>query len=150
MRTLLLYSLIIILTVQKCPQDDEDNSPYSTEQVPDAERNLIIDSIMKEWNQFRAESKKQLVTAKNEIREAMDRLEVTDTRNKLLLEMEIIKAESILEQLNEKFYRGERFDNIEIGQKETVKMNHYRTEYKKKEERLKKVLLSLKSEYYKK
>ena len=133
-----------------CGVEPDQLQRQAGSQFPEAEKDLIIDSITKEWNQFRAESKKQLVTAKNEIREAMDRLERADTNNKLLLEIEIIKAESILEQLNEKFYRGERFDNIEIGQKEAVKMSHYRTEYKKKEERLKKVLLSLKSEYYKK
>lgn len=152
MKTLYLYGLLILVIAQKCPQDDTiHTSTYNDDQ---ANIEQVKDSVYKiaisEWNKFRKESKKEILRAHDEITEAMDRRDDFSTSNKLELEWEIIKADAILEQLEEKFERGERFDTTKIDEKKIIKMDYYRQEYKRKEERLKKVLLSLRSIYYKK
>lgn len=148
----ILLSMMIALAAQQCREDhDEDYEMVRTEdEIGYVAEDLIRREAIAKWEQFLTDSHKQLDRAEKEVTMAMDRLEEPGTKNKLLLEVEIINAEGMLEQLCEKLDRGSRFDGIDLSDDNIARMNHFMADYKKKEEKLKKVLSGLQSKKFKK
>lgn len=148
----LFLSMIIVLAAQQCQEDNDD--PYDVVRTIDEQGYVAEDVIRREalekWEQFLVESHKKLDKAEKEIAAATDRLGEPGTKNKLLLEMEIISAEGMLEQLCEKLDRGSRFDGIDLTDENISRMNHYMADYREKEKNLRKVLDGLKSDRFRK
>jgi hypothetical protein len=149
---LLIYSLMIALAAQQCQQDKDEE--YDVVRTQDEEGFVAEDIIRREaaakWDDFLSHSYKYLDKAEKEIEEATNHVGEPGTKNRLLLEMEIIRAESMLEQLCEKLERGSRFNGIDLTDENISRMNHYMADYLEKEENLKKVLDGLKNEKFKK
>ena len=149
---ILLLSIVVALVAQQCREEDE--TEYEVVRTEDAKGYVAEDIIRREaaakWDQFLSESHKQLNKAEKEIAAAMDRLEGANTKNKLLLEMEILNADGMLEQLCEKLERGARFDGIDLNDDNIARMNHFMADYKQKEEKRTKALTGLKRETFKK
>jgi len=148
----LVLSMMIALSAQQCQEDHDD--PYDVVRTVDEEGYVAEDVIrmeaLEEWEHFLADSHKQLDKAEKEITDATDRLEDRETKNKLLLEMEILSAEGMLEQLCEKLERGSRFEGIDLNDENISRMNHYMADYREKEKNLRKVLDGLKSDRFRK
>ena len=148
----LFLSMVITLAAQQCQEDHDD--PYDVVRTIDEQGYVAEDVIRREaiekWEQFLADSHKQLDKAEKEIAAATDRLGEPGTKNKLLLELEIISAEGMLEQLCEKLDRGSRFDGIDLTDENISRMNHYMADYREKEKNLRKVLDGLKSDRFRK
>lgn len=151
----LFLSMMIALAAQQCQEDHDDHDDtYDVVRTIDEQGYVAEDVIRREalekWEQFLFDSHKQIDRAEKEIEAATDRLREPGTKNKLLLEMEIINAEGMLEQLCEKLERGLRFEGIDLTDENISRMNHYMADYRAKEENLKKVLDGLKSDKFRK
>ena len=145
-------SLMITLAAQQCREDHDGD--YEVVRTEDEKGYVAEDMIRRmaaaDWELFMQESNKQIDAAEKEITRAMDLLEEPGTKNKLELEMEVIRAQGMLEQLCEKLGWGARFEGIDLNDENIGRMNHYIADYRKKEEKLRKVLEGLQSEKYRK
>lgn len=145
----LLLSMMIALAAQQCQEENhEEYEARTADEQGYVAEDIVRRETLEKWEQFLAVSHKRLDKAEKEIAAATSRLGERGIKNKLLLEMEIINAEGMLEQLCEKLDRGSRFEGIELTDENISKMNHYMADYQEKEENLIKVLDHLKSEKY--
>lgn len=132
MKNILIIGFLITLATHGC--HEENDYDFLITKAGDT---IYIKDVEASWTRFKFESDSTLYDADVKISAAIQALHSGRTQNTLALWAKILRAEQLVERLGEKQERGRQFDEmVNIDEKELLKMEVYKKDYKKLENKL--------------
>ena len=144
MKAILFFSILMLAAApQRCADDTEEEKKY--DEVGYVAEDIAARRALEEWEEFIHEADSTVNNAHTIITDALQKLDDPATKNRLQLKMTIAKAESKLEQLDERLQRGKGFNTKSPDYSSFDKMEKFKEHFIKEKESLDKDLEHLKS-----
>lgn len=144
MKSILIIVLIMTMAARGC-RAESDRDYFITK----ADATIYKKVIEAGWMRFKYESDSVMYDADAKI-SAAHSLNDSKIKNKLILWGNVMKAEQLMERLDEKQELGKQFEEMGIvDEKELQKVETYKKDYKKLESKLNKAIEKMHSQIHK-
>ncbi|OYQ37977.1 hypothetical protein CHU92_07070 [Flavobacterium cyanobacteriorum] len=129
---------MLLAATRACAPETEDTPAPVDDESGYVSEDVLMRTAQAEWVLFSREADSTIAAAEEDICENTDRLYEQRTRHKFELEIALIKAESILEQLKEKWQYAKRLRARQhhYGAEAIQKMNSFKKDFRKHAQRL--------------